>query len=290
MIQIQNRHPRNRAFTLIELLVVIAIIAILAGMLLPVLAHAKQAALVTNCMNNKKQLLIAWVMYAGENGDNLADNHDYDDFGQFTPGTTTPAWAEGELDWNPANTDNFNTTNLTGATNSLLGPYVANQVQIFWCPADIFMGPLKQHRCRSVCMNGAVGPGPKFMNFTWSGYFVNVAKLSQFIHPGTADAWVFMDEHPDSMDDAQLYADVSPTVFTTGGTGTFTELPAAYHNNACGVAFADGHAECHKWVDKQTMPPVTYQAHDKPINQQVPVFTDKDLIWLAQKTPRPANE
>jgi prepilin-type N-terminal cleavage/methylation domain-containing protein/prepilin-type processing-associated H-X9-DG protein len=271
-------------FTLIELLVVIAIIAILAAMLLPVLAHAKQDALVTNCMNNKKQLATAWIIYAGDNNDNLADNHDYDDYGEYTPGTMTPCWIEGKLDWSNS-PDNTNSLYFTDPRVSLLGANFGKAVTILWCPADVFVGPEQrplgwQNRCRSVCMNGAVGPGPKYTGFSWSTeYFVNISKMSQFFNPGIANTWVFMDEHPDSIDDAQLYADVSAPALSTGN-GEFTELPASYHNNACGISFADGHAECHHWMNSQTTPPVTYISKDR-----VNVTSDTDLIWLAQHTP-----
>ena len=277
------RQTERKGFTLIELLVVIAIIAILAAMLLPALARAKTSALVTKCMSNKKQMITAWVMYAGDNRDTLADNHDYDDYGLDSPGTTTPPWIYGKLDWTTGGV-NTNALYLTGYYYSLLGAYVGNQLQMFTCPANVFLSSPQRGqgwpaRCRSIVMSGYVGPGPKY---SFSGWTLtnNVSKMAEFYNPGIANSWVFMDEHPDSLDDAQLYINPSDAEVSTSD-GLFTELPASYHNNACGIAFADGHSEVHKWQTAVVCPPVIYSSvHNVDVGQP-----NADLLWLAQRTP-----
>jgi len=276
-----------KAFTLIELLVVIAIIAILAAMLLPALSHAKTEALSTECMSNKKQLQLAWFMYAGDNGEVLAYNFDYHDDGPYMPpGTSTrppgtPAWCEGWLDWSTAPV-NTNTVYLTSPLVSLLGPYVLNNTQIFLCPADVYSSPSQRaqgwsHRSRSVTMDGNIGGGEKY-SFGWT--LTNpVVKMDNFIRPGPSMSWLMMDEHPDWMDDAILYVNPSET----NGVGEFTEVPGSFHNNACGINFADGHAEIHKWMDVRIILPVKYEYHPETIDITSPF--SPDLAWLAQRTP-----
>jgi prepilin-type processing-associated H-X9-DG protein len=238
-------------------------------------------------MSNKKQLQIAWTMYAGDNHEVLADNHDYVDFGQYMPPKPpgTPCWCEGNVKFenpvsNPSDETNFQ--GLIGANFSLLGPYVGASVPIFTCPADRYVSASGRangwsQRCRSIAMNGNIGPGEKW-SFGWT-LTNSIVKSTGFTIPGPAMSWVFLDEHPDWLDDAQLY--INPA--ETNGLGAYTEVPGSYHNNACGISFADGHAEIHKWQDTRTIQPITTIYHD--VSVTISGNPSQDLIWMAQRTP-----
>jgi len=222
--------PRERraAFTLIELLVVIAIIAILASLLLPALGKAKARAQSINCLNNLKQLGLAWTMYAGDYQDKLVSN----ELG------TTNAWIGGGMSSYPE------ATNVLDIMNGKLYPYNGS-LGIYHCPADIIMPPsirgmMKGRlRARSYSMEGRMG-GSDNENWVLGAEYPMRRKTSDINNPGPSSAIVFTEESYLTLDDG-YFAVKAPGVLI------WQNSPTVRHNRAAEFAFADGHAEIWKW-------------------------------------------
>jgi len=267
-------------FTLIELLVVIAIIAILAAMLLPALAKAKQKAQGVQCMSNGKQLQLAWTMYADDNNNSLVPNQNED-------GNVAPSWAKGILSWAANTTDNTNTTFLVGGTGALMGPYAKN-ASIFHCPADMYtcsMYGQQTLRVRSISMNGFIQGGAYGQAdvSTWYSGWRAYNKMSDITAPVPSNLIVFVDEHPDSINDGWWITEVGGNL--TANPGTWEDLPASYHNGACGFSFADGHSEIHKWLVGSTCQPVKKVNYNGSISAPGSV----DIMWTIQHVSAPLS-
>jgi prepilin-type N-terminal cleavage/methylation domain-containing protein/prepilin-type processing-associated H-X9-DG protein len=277
-----REQAQKRAFTLIELLVVIAIIAILAGMLLPALAKAKSKANGIRCMNNGKQMMLAWQMYALDNNDRVVHSlHGGDSTGgaggnaMLNGNPRWAPWVSGWLDWGTSS-DNTNLLFLTQEKYSRLAKYMGS-TEIYKCPSDIFLSQAQRarrwtKRVRSWSSNIGVGHANYQGNlgpFNSTEYQV-ILKSSDFAQ-GAVNTWVFVDEHPDSINDAGF--------FNPQTKNSFVDWPASYHNGAGGFAFADGHAEVHKWkgiLNSQKAQRVTTTG----LNIGAPRTGDPDVAWL----------
>ncbi len=223
---------------MIELLVVIAIIAILAAMLLPALAQAKMNAWNAACLSNLKQMQAAAVMYASDNRDYLLPNSPYTGYvNAGAPGTAWINCQNGTEDEGMGNQDG--NTNRLPYTGALLASYLGNQIDVYRCPADR-LASQNGVRLRTYSMNGQMGGVYMALgNFNDDSPAILYIKVGDIVHPAPVDAFVFCEECMYSINDGYLEID--------SHTGSFPDVPAAYHNNSCGFSFADGHAEIHKW-------------------------------------------
>jgi prepilin-type processing-associated H-X9-DG protein len=215
-------------------------------------------------MSNGRQLMLAWRLYGDDNSGKLVAS-------LATGGR--PVWIEGGLDWSsPAN------TNIGYITNGPLFKYGGRSTAIYKCPADkAAMGTLPKlkytPRIRSISMsqvfdNGSWLPAPPYRTY---------AKEDDIVSP--SKTWVFIEEHEDSINDAACAVQMAEQ---GAKSARIIDFPASYHNGACGLSFADGHSEIHKWVGTKIRAKPSY-------NGSLALNVDAgdsvvDVIWWSDNT------
>jgi prepilin-type N-terminal cleavage/methylation domain-containing protein len=270
------QYEEETAFTLIELLVVVAIIGILAGLFLPALHQAKAKGQGIVCLNNSRQLILAWVMYADDHDDRLVSNIGSDSSHPIVITNWDDNWVNNIMTWelDPGN------TNTAFVAQAKLTAYAGRSTALYHCPADHVLSGVQRRagwvaRVRSVSMNAMVGDAGPSMDGAVNRNnpeYKQFLKLSDMASP--TSIFVFLDEHPDSINDGYF--------LNKPDDSEWLHLPASYHNGAAGLSFADVHAEMHTWHQRRTHPPNRPDAAGLPFD--VPKGQDGDFQWLAERT------
>ena len=316
----QKNLNSSSGFTLIELLVVIAIIAILAAMLLPALGKAKQRATTAACLNNEKQLLLAWIMYSDDQNDLLVNFNTYTkDGGGGLTLTGSPYGIPWRVD---IRNGELNAPLPAGTTANTEAAQKYLTEMGFKQPTPTVEGPLYRY-CKNADSMHCPGDKRYQLSFgsgytgpySWDSYsganYLN-GEAASGKYPGAPDAnCLFKRNTLARPSDKFVWAEgadmrgenVGSWAMTSYGTAannftdaTFGDSPAAFHVTSSSFPFADGHAESHKWIDGATIAfandlnPTGKDNGADGYRGSANHANNKDLQWVGSHYPGKQNQ
>jgi prepilin-type processing-associated H-X9-DG protein len=270
------KNNSEAAFSRLDVLAILSILGLLTLVGLPVIGAIAHDANADLCQNNQRQLMRAVHLYCADNSDFFPYNSD----------NTSGQWITHNAATLP---DSTNVAKLFDPTQSFLANYLNPANNVFKCPSDtnlVTVGANKYPRARSISMNLAVGTRPEFAGgkfpvdggwldgnhtHTANRTFRCYARLAEIINPPPSQVWIFLDEHPGSINDG-VYSGMGPQ--SSLAAYRYIDWPATYHNNGAGFVFADGHAETKAWTanpGSATSPPTGPGAFN-------------DIDWIARHT------
>jgi prepilin-type N-terminal cleavage/methylation domain-containing protein len=285
--------PNARAgvgFTLLELLVVIAIISILAALLLPALQKAKKKGQGVNCLNNTKQILLGWNLYAADNNDKVADSRHWLGFPASDPGQDPQngGWFKTGGTGDPLTPDS---TNITLLTNGLLNHYLDGNYKVYKCPGDpsnlkgipavrsysmnVFIGKPSEWSSTNTYVNYACWDVGNANSPGWQQDYLGYDKLASLTRPGPSRTFVILDESYQTLNDGCFFPFMVGYDPAQPQALAFTDIPASYHNLCGSFSYADGHSEFHRWASGQTP---ALQQNTATWIEQAPGNPDADWI------------
>ena len=298
----------SRGFTLIELLVVIAIIAILAAMLLPALSKAKAKAQGITCMNNHRQLSLAWRLYVDDNSDVVP--YASTGGGSGRQGDSVPVnntvGDPNNYAWSGAHLNTFDASNL-GAWQPQydmmkrpLWNYGKN-IGLYKCPSDhsttlpdnntgqshdriltmsinLFVGgfaPSKTDFAKGVRVgnDGGWNVSPPYTIYSKSAAIKDPSNI-----------FIFLDMREDTVNWSNFMMDMTGNSPSDPSSYKWGDLVGSYHNRAGALSFIDGHSQIKKWQDPRTAPPLA-PVHTE-LTIQNPQGGNPDIAWMQDKATR----
>ncbi len=264
---------RRRGFTLIELLVVIAIIALLMAILIPVLQSAQEQGKRAACLNNLKQLVLAWTVYADANKDKIVNGAAGGPPGHAVAPTT--GFNANELPWvGRCWHNNYETgeqlsqgEQISAIKEGALWPYI-NNLKLYRCPAG-YRGEMLTYAIVDS-MNGFGGGRNDASKKRIFKVRTQIRRPQERI--------VFVDEGFVTPDSYAVYYD--------NPKDTWWDAPMVRHSDGTTYGFADGHGEHLKWKGQETVKIGRRQdkEHENDIEPETPdgkrdLYMVQKLVW-----------